>query len=141
MSDDSTPKKPAVVHVKTFDGGRRTPDEMHRQLAFGPYKKCTGCGSAKPAIRLKTLCPADELMKRNPNLAATIMAMNKEGPYLPTIATTYGPMVLVADVVACDHCKVEAEKAAAKGPSWLIVEIDRMGLANTHKPVVQSAGV
>ena len=138
MSD--APKKPEVVHIKKFDGGRSTPDEVHRKLAFGP-KKCVGCGSDKPAVRLKTLCPADELLKRQPNLAATIMAMNKEGPYLPTIPTTYGPMVLIADIVACDYCKGEAERAAAKGPSWLIVEIDRMGLSSMHKTVVQSAGV
>lgn len=137
MSDDA--KKPEVIHVKKFDGGNRTPDEVHRQLAFGK-KRCVGCGSDKPAVRFRTLCPADELMKRNPDVAATIMALNREGPQLPTIDTKYGPMVLVADVVACDNCKGEAERAAAKGPSWLIVEIDRMGLASTHKTVVQSAG-
>jgi hypothetical protein len=131
----------AAVHVHKFDKGVRTPDEVHRQLAFGPKARCVGCGSDKPAIRIKTLCPADELMRRRPDLVATLIALNKEGPYLPTIPTTYGPMVVVANTYACDTCKSAAERAAAHGPSWLIVEIDRMGLASSHKLVVQSAGV
>lgn len=134
MSDEETKKKPEVVHIKKFDGGRSTPDEMHRKFAFGP-RRCHSCGGP-PAIRIKVLMEAKEMLARSPDVAATIIALNKEGPFLPTVATKYGPMVLVSDICACDLCKTEAEKAAAKGPSWCIVEIDRMGLASTHKPVV-----
>jgi hypothetical protein len=52
------------------------------------------------------------------------------------VKTKYGDMVLISDVGACDNCKTAAEVEAAKGPSWAIVEIDRMGLSKTHKTQV-----
>lgn len=145
MADDDTTKKPEVIHVEKFDKGRSTPDEMHRKLSYGG-KRCAGCGSNKPAIRIRVLMTAADLMKENAELAGVIMAMNRENPgRLPTIETKYGGMVLVSDCVFCDICKTGAERAAAHPPRYakdkVIVEIDRMGLSATHRPVVQSRGI
>jgi len=128
-------KRGKVVHVKKFDGGRRTPDEVHRELAYGP-KRCVIC-KGKPAIRIRVLMQLSELMARSPEYVNGIIATNPDGPFVPTIATTYGPMVKVSDCCFCDLCKVAGEKEAAKGPSWAIVEIDRMGLGRTFKPMIQ----
>ncbi len=109
-------------HVKKFMGGRITPDELHRALGIrGVCAICEGPG----AIRIKVLVQLDELTKRQPEYVAQIMATNPDGLFVPTVATTYGPMVKVSDIVACDNCKVDAERSAAKGPSWALVEIDR----------------
>lgn len=137
MSDDA--KKPQVVHIKKFDGGRSTPDEMHRKYALGGGKKrCATCGNPKVAIRIRVLVELAELTKRNPDFVAGIMATNPDGSMtVPSVRTKYGQMVRVNDAVFCDNCKVGAEKAAAKGPSWAIVEIDRQGLGKSFKPVVQ----
>jgi hypothetical protein len=129
-----------VIHMKKFDGGRRTPDEMHRQEAYGPKAKCAMC-KGKPAIRIRVLMQLAELVARSPEYVAGIVASNPEGPFVPTIPTTYGPMVKVSDVFFCDICKTDGEKEAAKGPSWAIVEIDRQGLGKTFAPMVQSLGV
>lgn len=109
-------------HIKKFMDGKMSPQELHQRL--GIRKNCYGCG--KPAVvRLRTFVALDELTKRQPEYVAQIMASNPNGPYVPTVATKYGPMVKVSDIGACALCAKEAEKAAARGPSWCIVEIDR----------------
>lgn len=111
-----------VRHLTRFMEGRMTPEEAHR--AYGIRKSCYVCG--KPAaIRIRVLVQLEEITKRNPEFVAHVAATNPEGPYIPTVPTRYGPMVKMSDVGACDNCKVEAERAAARGPSWAIVEIDR----------------
>ena len=139
-----TTKKPEIIHIKKFDGGRSTPDEVHRKLSYG-NRKCTGCQSTKPAVRIRVLMTAADLTKLNPDMAAHIMAANPPSFTLPTVATTYGPACVISDNVFCDICKTQAEKDAAHPPrgfeNKILVEIDRMGLANSHRPVVQSKGV
>ena len=124
---EPTMSKKPVVHIKKFAGGRETPQEMHRRL--GIRKNCALCGHPA-AIRIKVFAPLAELIKRTPEYVAGICASNPDGPYVPTIDTTYGKMVKISDVGACDLCKTQAEKEAAKGPSWMLVEIDR-GPGNT----------
>jgi hypothetical protein len=93
--------------------------------------------NGKPAIRIRVLAPLKELTERSPEFVAGVIASNPEGPFVPTIATTYGPMVKLSDVAFCDLCKTEAERTAAKGPSWYIIEIDRQGLGKNYGPLVQ----
>lgn len=119
MSDAQ--KKPEVRHVKKFMGGRMTPDEVHR--ALGLRVRCL-CGQPA-AIRIKVLAPLQEVQDRNPQFVAMVAASNPDGPFVPTIPSKYGNLVKLSDVGACDNCKTEAERVAAKHPSWCIVEIDR----------------
>lgn len=111
-----------VVHRKTFMNGQMTANEAHR--AYGIRKKCACCGRPA-AIRIKVLADLAELTKRNPEFVAAVITSNPEGPFVPTIDTTYGKMVKLSDIGACDNCKQDAEKAAAKHPEWCLVEIDR----------------
>jgi len=125
MSDE---KK--IRHVKKFMDGKMTPDEAHR--AYGIRKDCYVCGQPA-AIRIKVLYPYDDFMRDCHELAVAIMMSNPDGEYVPTISTTEGRMVKISDVGACDMCRVEAERAAANGPSWAVVEIDRKGLSSSHR--------
>lgn len=116
-------KKADVIHVDKFMDGVATPQEVHR--ALGINKKCVGCG-APAAIRIRVLALYSELVERNPDFVALMMAASPDGATCPTIPTQYGPMVLVTDNGACEQCQTTAEVAAARGvPDWCIVEIDR----------------
>jgi hypothetical protein len=71
------------------------------------------------------LAPLDELKIRAPQAIAMYALSFDDPTKVPVIPTKYGAMVLISDAYACDHCKKDLEKAAAKHPSWCIVEIDR----------------
>ncbi len=114
------------LHLKRFDGGRRTPQQYHTEFAFSPNARCSsGCGR-RPEVRAIVMCPFDEAVKRNmlpegamfnPEIMKLIVTVNEGGkpkPYV-RISVTY----------ACKSCQAEMEKAMAKGPSWCIVDIQR----------------
>jgi len=119
---ESRQKWQDAVNVKRFMNGRMTPSEAHRMYAI--KNPCYVCG-APAVMRIRVLVQLAELMKQAPQFVATIVALNPEGPMIPVIPTTYGPMVKVSDVAACSHCQKDAEHAASQHPSWAIVEIDR----------------
>ncbi len=123
MEGSVAKKKPGIRHIKKFMGGRMTPEELHR--AVGLRVKCTGCDQPA-AIRIRVFAALDELTKRHPEFVAAVAVSNPEGPFVPTVATQYGPMVKISDIGACALCRKKAEVAAARGaPSWCIVDIDR----------------
>lgn len=110
----------APEHIQKFAKGELTPRETHIAAL---NKRCEQCG--RPAsVRLRVLVLLDELVQRSPELVAQVMMTNPDGSCtVPTIPTKYGPMVKVSDVGACDSCRSAAEKAAARCPSWCLVEI------------------
>lgn len=111
-------RKPS--HIQKFIRGELSARETHIAAL---NKKCEQCG--RPAVvRLRVLVLLDELIQRNPEMVAQIMLTSPTGSCtIPTIPTKYGPMVKVSDIGACDQCRSTAEKAAAKCPSWCLVEI------------------
>lgn len=111
--------KQKVIHLKRFASGKMTPQEMHVQSL---HKSCAVCG-APATVRLRTLVQLSELVKRQPEFVAQVMATNPNGPYVPAVPTIHGPMVKVSDIGTCPNCRKAAEVAAARGPSWAIVEI------------------
>jgi len=118
-------------------GGRFTSDEVWRQ-SLPSDARCGGCGSAKVAMRIRTFVPVDWLLKERPQLAIQIAAKH-EGK-LPCVEFTHGRHVRVGDAFACDFCKRELEKQAAKAPNYVTVQIDRG--PGEDKPIIQvPAGV
>jgi glutaredoxin len=112
-----------TIHLKKFMGGQMTPNEAHRKLAFGGHR-CDSGGCGQPAaIRIRVFAPADEVMQRSPEFLIQLAAKN-EGQ-IPVVDFRQGKYIRISEVYACDHCKGDAERAAAKGPSWTCVEIDR----------------
>ena len=107
-------------HIQKFLRGEMTPRETHIAAL---NKACEQCG-ALAAVRLRVLVLLDELVQRSPEFVAQIMVANPDGSCtVPTIPTKYGPMVKVSDIGACDSCRSAAERAAARCPSWCLVEI------------------
>lgn len=110
------------IHVKKFAGGRETPQEMHARIAWAG-RRCLHC-KGPPAIRIKVFAPVEELKQRSPHVMAGL-ASAFPGGSIPVVPTVHGPMLKTTDVVFCARCAPAAERAAAKGPSWALVEIDR----------------
>ena len=114
--------KSKVIHRSKLFQGRRSAEEIHAKFGFG--KGCLLCGQPG-VIRIRVLIQHDELVRRAPDIAAAIAASNPDGPFIPTFATSYGPMVRVSETIVCRFHRREVELAAAKGPSWAFIEIDR----------------
>jgi hypothetical protein len=115
--------KPKIIHLKRFDNGNRTPQEMHAQYAFSPGDKCGGCG-APPITRLTSFAEEAELLKRDSMLLVLRGADPMKYAAMRTV-TKMGPYLRVACVMACSRCTPEAERAAAKHPSWMFVDVDK----------------
>lgn len=138
MEQRMSNKKPKPSkRIDKFMGGRMTPREAHAQLSV--RRPCVNC-QLPATIRIRVLAELEELKRRQPQFVAGIMATNPNGPYVPTIATTYGAMVMLHDVGSCDSCRKAVEVQVAHGQEdWMLVEIDR-GPANI-RPMVQSPGL
>lgn len=124
-----------IIHVRKFDGGRRTPAEVHRELAIA--HRCSTCGEPA-AMKIHFLAPLDEFKRREPEAFA--LAVRQMGGRDPSFQTTYGRMVRIETLYACDLCKVSAKKYAARKPDWQLVEIDEMGLETSHPTQVAVKG-
>lgn len=114
-------KKPQVLHSKKLFGGHKTALQIHAELAWG-NRPCFGC-KGPPAARLKTLVTVKDLERYNPRLL--IMLTMRGGGKLETIPTKHGHALMISDITACRNCLATAERAAAKGPSWVQTEVDR----------------
>lgn len=121
-----------TIHRKRLFGGRYTPEEYHSKFAFPFGAKCAGC-SRKDGLsaRLITLAPLDELRKRDPMF--DLLASDPRGwPQLHKMLVQIRgadnkpiPYVRLATAYSCKACLPAAERAAAQGPSWIQVEINR----------------
>jgi len=114
----------STIHRKKFADGRESPQEMHQRVAWHG-KRCLGCGGP-PAIQIRVLAPIAELTRLAPGVMAAIAASNSDHPgAVPSVPTKYGAMMVTSETCYCRLCASAAERAAARGPSWTIVEIDR----------------
>lgn len=133
----------SVLHVKKFQSLNEngdTPNEAFRRGTFGNHR-CTMCGGP-PAIQIRVFMPVAEMQNRSPNVLGALLAdCMSRGEDLPTVSLRSSPVsdakphLCVSNVFACDNCKALAEKAAAHGPSFAIVEISR-GPDPTNRVVV-----
>jgi len=142
MDDFRRVTTPSARFVKKFMDGRMTPEEVWRQHVIR-NRPCFGCGSPKGAIVIRVFMPFVEAMRRNEPLMqdmARWAVMNGMDTF-PTVQFGNPPedFIRVSEKVACDRCKATAERAAARGPSWVVVEIKR-GPGDIN-PVVQAARI
>lgn len=127
----STIKRPVPVfsryqqqHVKKLFNGMSA-EEYHSRNAFPPGTKCTGCNRTKGIMtRIITLAELSEMRKRDPMMDALMMA-NPMAFQSLLLNTKFGTFIRLATAYACKACTPEAEKAASKHPSWVIVDIHR----------------
>jgi hypothetical protein len=128
MSNEKT------IHMKKFDGGRRTPAEYHRQLVYG-NRQCSTC-EQPAAMAAKILADDEEFRRRHPD--AYIVLMGRFGGD-PAFDTKWGKMVTVEVIYACDQCKDGMRRFVAhRQKDFMHVEFDEMGLEETH-PIVKGS--
>jgi len=110
---------------KQLFGGRETAEEVHSSAAFPPGSKCAGCGKSRGLImRIIILAPVDEISKRDPRFADMVEQCPQQFMEI-VVRTKYGTMLRLSTTYACHACQRDAERAAAKAPSWCIVDINR----------------
>lgn len=126
--------RPEVIHRSKLFGGVRTAQEVHAKLGFRQPCVAPGCTNL-PVIQIRMLMLHDEFVREHPQMATMIVMSNPDGPYIPCAPTTFGPMVKFSSTCACKVHQKELEQAAAKAPSYVLVEIDRGPGAD--RPVVQ----
>lgn len=123
-------RRAEIIHRRKLFDGKATAEEVHSRYAFPPGAKCTGCGTTKGLMtRFITLAPLDEMRKRDP--AVEVVMKTDPQAFFKMLVPLKGasgqpePYLRIATIYACGPCTPAAERAAAKGPSWCIVEINR----------------
>lgn len=130
-------KRGEVIHRRKLFGGVATAEEVHARHGIRQPCGAPGCRNL-PSIQVRMFMLHDEFVARAPDLAAQIAATNPNGPYIPCVPMTFGPMVMYTKVAACRTHQKELELEAAKAPSWVLVEVDYGPGAD--KPQVQVPG-
>ena len=119
----STKKTNPVIHSKRLFDGKETAEEVHAQGLVAAGAACDVCGRP-PVATFRAQALLADLQQYSPQWVAAIASTNPEGPYVPTFASIYGPMVTISTAHSCRMCLPAASKLAAKHPSWIHVEID-----------------
>lgn len=123
-------KKPAVLHrSKLFNG--QSAEDVHRSH-FPGNARCK-CGSRQVVVQARSFIPVADLIRDNPQLAMQLAAQNMG--QLPVVDFRHGKHVRIGSVFACRDCKTDLERALARAPSYVVVEIDRG--PGPDAPVVQ----
>jgi len=124
-----------IVHRTKLFGGVQTAQEVHAKLAFRQPCQAPGCKNL-PIVQAKMFMLHDDFIAQCPKMAAAIALTNPDGSRtIPCVPMTFGPMVMFSKVAACRSHQRELEQAAARAPSYVLVEIDRGPGAD--KPMVQ----
>jgi len=112
-------------HIRKLMGGAMSAREVHQKHAFPPGAKCQSCGR-RPLLRAITLAPIDEAKRYYPEIEALpspdlfkILVPLDPGDGKPR------PHVRLGVAYACRECGPTMERALAKLPSWVVVDINR----------------
>ena len=131
-----TPAK--TIHRKTFAHGRMTPQEMHRMFAFPLDARCAGCGG-RPHVRAITMVSIKDALAQGLVSQSEVTSADFLGKCMVPIQETKGtkpvPYIRLSNAYSCDRCRREFEKALAKLPSYMIVEINA-GPEETNRVLV-----
>lgn len=127
-----------VIHRKKLFRGVKTAEQVYRELAFA-NRKCAECGGP-PAIRVKVFYPLTEIHETLLDAVKLECLVTGEPPPILRANEKYGNQLImkVSDIVACERCAAALERAAAKAPSYAIVDIDRG--PGKDRPIVQVDG-
>lgn len=130
--------QPKIHEKKNF--ARESVEDVSFRLMFRGHR-CTGCGSDKPVLRIQTFVAIDDIVNLSHRAAARLLATSGEWDtvMLRGSGGTPRPGVRAAEVYACQGCSGEANRAAARGPSFAVHTFD--GLDRTRgSQVIVSAG-
>jgi hypothetical protein len=130
MGNASTP----IIHREKLFGGRATAEELHAKLAFHGAA-CDGCKSPHVSIRIQVFI---RIVDMNPSERIAVEEGIRLGMIKPVKLAT-GMAIMYSRVHACRLCSPAAERAAARGPSYAIVDIMRS--PGAEKPLVSVPGL
>lgn len=108
---------------KKFMDGNMTPQEAHSKWGFPAGARCAIC-KRPPLISIRTFAEEGEMLKRDPMLKV-LRSADPEKYLSMRLQTKSGPYLRISCVYACGQCSPTAEKAAARHPSWMFVDVDR----------------
>jgi hypothetical protein len=118
----------SIVHREKFQGGRMTPQEFHQRYAFARGAKCHVC-TRRPLTTARTYIPLEDLHKQDPEGLGALLVQSPDK--LQGMMETFrdasnNPVqyVRISTTYACRQHRKELEIAAAKGPSWAVVEFN-----------------
>lgn len=95
-------------------------------------KRCTSCGSPKPIMRVQTFIAISDIPNPTVREATRLLAQAGQVAVVPLVT---GKGIRTGEAFACANCASNAERAAARGPSFAIVVFDR--LPRSEQPLVQ----
>jgi len=110
----------AANEIEKFKRKELTPTELHRVVAWSGGS-CDKCGGL-PVVRVRVFAEFAECNRRSPEFVIKL-AMENDGR-LPVVDFKQGKYIRISQSYACEHCKQELIKEAAKAPSWACVEVD-----------------
>jgi len=113
----------AVLHRRKFMDGKMSPEEAHQRYGIPPHARCA-CG-ARPLITCRIFMPLDEVVKRQGTFVGLMLAGKEEELYSMLLETIHGTFVRVSTAYACKQHEKDLDLAAAKAPSWCLVEFNR----------------
>lgn len=119
-----------IIHRAKLFQGRTTAMDLHRELAWGGHR-CDGCGAKDTAIRIQTFVLLKDMSMATRMAIEFQISIRK----LHTAKFRDGEAIRTGVIHACPRCSPAAERAAAQGPSFAIVDIDRG--PGEDKPMVQ----
>lgn len=108
-----------------MDGRRGTPKEYAASVLY-KGKRCAVCPN-RPIMEAVTFMPLDELFKRDPQAAA--LSQRDPSGFMKTVVKfrmtdgSEAPFVKYATAYSCSQHKKELAQAAAKAPSFCVVEM------------------
>lgn len=110
-----------IIHRKKLFDGQYTAAELHAKLAYPRDARCGGCRTNRIAIRIQTFVHLSDIEANARHALEIEIALGR----LHTVQLVHGPGVRTGLIYACHLCAPAAEIAAAKGPSYAVVDIDR----------------
>jgi hypothetical protein len=125
-------RRSAPLHTRKLFGGVMTAEEAHAKHAYHANHRCDGCGGKLDVghIVLRSFISEDDLAKNDPAGFGVMVVKHPDAVAKMRVQMkgTDGnpvPYIRVKTVYACRACAPSAERAAAHGPSYAIVDIQR----------------
>lgn len=121
-----------IIHRRKLFGGRITAHEIHAKYAWN-NRRCDACGGPT-AIRVQIFVALRDMSAAVREAVEVEIALGR----IHAKSTINGPAVRTSFMHACSGCSMAAERAAARGPSFAMIDIDRG--PGVDKPVVGVIG-
>lgn len=108
-----------IIHRRRLFNGRPAA-EVYAEDAW-PGAKCSGCGSAHVVLRVQVFIALSDMSADLRHRAMIELALRR----VYSVKTKRGTAIRWSEQYACGLCRAALERAAARGPSYAIVDLER----------------